>query len=388
MDILKLIFFEFLLFLAIHARNNCPSRFCGKSPVEVRFPFRLKDQQPQKCGYPGFDLSCQKSKIILNLPHSGVYYVRGINYLMQEIYLYDPNWCLPRRLLSLNLLLSPFVAAYYKNFTFLSCPSELVRTRLTTIDCLSNSTTSVVATSSMNLARALNNCSTIVSLQIPVSQPVQDEEWVSSDPSDELRLGWNVPRCEDCEARGGVCGFDNSTGEELVCYHHPRTVGSQRHSLCGMGVVDRQSNQDPIEKLGRLVLFFIALALAIPTVALSMSLLVYICIMARRINQHRANAAAHNTAIAAVERRQMVPGLDESSIESYTKVVLGESRRLPGPNGVTCPICLADYHPNETIRCMPECEHCFHSDCVDEWLRMQNTCPVCRNSPSPNRAIM
>ncbi|KAJ6873005.1 hypothetical protein NC651_031991 [Populus alba x Populus x berolinensis] len=63
-------------------------------------------------------------------------------------------------------------------------------------------------------------------------------------------------------------------------------------------------------------------------------------------------------------------GLEESTIESFDKLVLGESKRLPGPNGSTCAICLSEYNSKETLRMIPECNHCFHADCVDEWLRM------------------
>lgn len=74
-------------------------------------------------------------------------------------------------------------------------------------------------------------------------------------------------------------------------------------------------------------------------------------------------------------------GLDDETIESYAKVVVGDSKRIPGPNDISCPICLTDYCPKDTLRTIPECKHCFHSDCVDEWLRANPTCPLCRNSP-------
>lgn len=106
----------------------------------------------------------------------------------------------------------------------------------------------------------------------------------------------------------------------------------------------------------------------------------FMCVMERRAVQNLASVAPPPPSPPP----QAVVGLDESTIESYTKVVLGESKRLPGPNGATCPICLVDYHPKDTVRCIPECEHCFHSDCVDEWLRLNGTCPVCRSSPSPS----
>ncbi|KAL1826486.1 hypothetical protein DCAR_0205581 [Daucus carota subsp. sativus] len=72
-------------------------------------------------------------------------------------------------------------------------------------------------------------------------------------------------------------------------------------------------------------------------------------------------------------------GLDKLTIESYPMTVLGESKRLPKPCDATCAICLSEYKPSETLRTIPECNHYFHSDCIDEWLQLNTTCPVCRN---------
>ncbi|XP_009590909.1 putative RING-H2 finger protein ATL69 [Nicotiana tomentosiformis] len=81
-------------------------------------------------------------------------------------------------------------------------------------------------------------------------------------------------------------------------------------------------------------------------------------------------------------------GLDQPVIESFPKVVLGESKRLPSPtNANLCAICLSDYCAKDLVRCIPECQHCFHVDCVDEWLRKSGTCPICRSSP-PNSLIV
>lgn len=106
-----------------------------------------------------------------------------------------------------------------------------------------------------------------------------------------------------------------------------------------------------------------------------------------RIANITRNAASRSAPAAITPQSELTTittGLDESTIESYEKVVLGKSRRVPGPNDECCWICLSEYNSEETIRCIPECKHCFHADCIDEWLRMNITCPVCRNSPSPS----
>ncbi|CAA3003464.1 putative RING-H2 finger protein ATL21A [Olea europaea var. sylvestris] len=360
---LKVILFVFLQFLVVNARNHCQTQFCGSNSFEVRFPFQLQGEQLQNCGYPGFVLNCsiQRNKAVLNIPYSGDFLVRDIDYLKQEIQLYDPNDCLPWRLMDFNLSSSPFMADYYRNYTFLSCPSDYTISQITTINCLSNSTVSVLATSSMNLARAMNMCSVIVTLPIPVSLPFQNQGF-SSDLNDDLKLTWNIPDCIDCEVKGGTCGFENSSSRVIQCFSDPGT-GKTR---------------------GLQIFKIIALSIVIPAITCSFVISCFMCLMDRG---RRADAAARNAATATAtvtpQSAAVVAGLDDSIIESYTKVVIGESRRLPGPNGVTCPICLVDYNPKDTLRCIPQCEHCFHSECIDEWLRMNGTCPVCRNSPSP-----
>ena len=82
-----------------------------------------------------------------------------------------------------------------------------------------------------------------------------------------------------------------------------------------------------------------------------------------------------NTTI--VPQPKVTIGLDGATIESYPKIVLGESLHLPKPNDNTCPICLSEYQP----KTIPECQHCFYGECIDEWLSLNATCPICQNSP-------
>jgi len=76
-----------------------------------------------------------------------------------------------------------------------------------------------------------------------------------------------------------------------------------------------------------------------------------------------------------------VMGLDGATIERYPKTQLGESGRLPRPSDNICSICLCEYQPNEVLRTIPECNHYFHVNCIDGWLKTNATCPLCRNFP-------
>uniref|UniRef100_A0A4W4F4I7 RING-type domain-containing protein n=1 Tax=Electrophorus electricus TaxID=8005 RepID=A0A4W4F4I7_ELEEL len=47
--------------------------------------------------------------------------------------------------------------------------------------------------------------------------------------------------------------------------------------------------------------------------------------------------------------------------------------------GNSCAVCLEQYSNNQCLRVLP-CLHEFHRDCVDPWLLLQQTCPLCKRS--------
>ncbi|CAA7031179.1 unnamed protein product [Microthlaspi erraticum] len=63
----------------------------------------------------------------------------------------------------------------------------------------------------------------------------------------------------------------------------------------------------------------------------------------------------------------------KSSVESMPRVVIGEGQEKEG----SCPICLEEWSGGDVAAEMP-CKHRFHSKCVEEWLGIHATCPLCR----------
>ncbi|KAF9913203.1 hypothetical protein BX616_010167 [Lobosporangium transversale] len=63
-----------------------------------------------------------------------------------------------------------------------------------------------------------------------------------------------------------------------------------------------------------------------------------------------------------------LPSQDSNSVEYLT---------LSDPQDAICAICLCDYENEEVLRKM-NCNHYFHKDCVDEWLRLNRCCPLCK----------
>lgn len=56
---------------------------------------------------------------------------------------------------------------------------------------------------------------------------------------------------------------------------------------------------------------------------------------------------------------------------------LPERTVKPGEKIVKCEICLEEMEVGAEVRTLP-CFHFYHTDCVDEWLHVNRTCPHCR----------
>ncbi|XP_073026345.1 RING-H2 finger protein ATL67 [Primulina eburnea] len=82
------------------------------------------------------------------------------------------------------------------------------------------------------------------------------------------------------------------------------------------------------------------------------------------------------------DSQNVVVGLDQAVIDSYPKFVFSK-RNGNGGNETVCSICLCEYRETEMLRMLPDCRHYFHVMCVDAWLKLNASCPVCRNSPLP-----
>jgi E3 ubiquitin-protein ligase RHA2 len=54
---------------------------------------------------------------------------------------------------------------------------------------------------------------------------------------------------------------------------------------------------------------------------------------------------------------------------------------------VECSVCLCKIEEGDEIRVL-RCNHMYHRECMDKWIAFKNnTCPLCRESLGPKRAI-
>lgn len=66
-----------------------------------------------------------------------------------------------------------------------------------------------------------------------------------------------------------------------------------------------------------------------------------------------------------------------SAIESYP-LTSHQISSMKETSTCECSICMGEYSQGTIVKKLP-CLHTFHCDCIDSWLRLHNSCPVCRH---------
>ncbi|XP_073051075.1 RING-H2 finger protein ATL20-like [Primulina eburnea] len=355
-----LIFFS----ISTQSANSCKPESCGGTlGPEVRFPFRISTRKPVRCGYPGFELSCNSQKeTILKLPVSGEFRVNSIDYSSQILSMSYTGSCLPSGILNFNISGSPFRGAHVRNYAFLNCSSwEEIMAYASAfgyrpIPCLSGSNFTVLATNLLSQEDVPPICRRIANVLVPANLAS------AMDSLEEIDLHWSDPACSYCEKQGRVCGFKDDSSLEIGCHERARSSGISRRAKYGL-----------------------IIGVGIPGLVCIVGLVCHTCGLVKLLCLRRSLNSELPT-VTVPDGRLVTNGLDKPTIESYPKAVLGESRQLPEPSDGTCPICLSEYQPKDTVRSIPECNHYFHVDCIDEWLKLNGSCPLCRNSPDGSTA--
>ncbi|RZC91379.1 hypothetical protein C5167_027444 [Papaver somniferum] len=248
-----------------------------------------------------------------------------------------------------NLSGTPFIGIEYKNYSFFSCQSE-TNELAKDISCLSNSTHQVFATANTTSSSSSwphANCTLIVTVQVPVEsgKDVYEHPWFAY--TNVLHLTWPWKQAPYCKRNG--CN-ERSNFPSFRDPDVPRRGGN---------------------------IFLIVMGILIPTAIATY--LCYIILKSKGFFSGRGIAATSWS--SSSELVSISTGLDGPAVKSLPTIVVRESGRLPNPDNNICSICLSEYQPNETLKTMPACNHCFHVDCIDVWLLLNSTCPICRISP-------
>ncbi|XP_027367816.1 RING-H2 finger protein ATL70-like [Abrus precatorius] len=158
--------------------------------------------------------------------------------------------------------------------------------------------------------------------------------------------------------------------------------------------MNRTSNSDdPSDASNAYAYFSIGLSLGFLLLMMFIVLTTYYCSQRNlRNSQSRARATAssfsssHRTVVMDSDHRAITIQVGEEELDAilnnYPMLLFSQAKlHKPDSTPLGCSICLADYKDSEWLRLLPDCGHFFHKECIDMWLRLNLTCPMCRNSP-------
>ncbi|CAA3008018.1 rust resistance kinase Lr10-like [Olea europaea subsp. europaea] len=224
----------FLQTILVAAQDIClPTRCFDSGPV-IRFPFRIKGRQPEHCGYPGFDLSCNPinnitefefqfpvkastNKIVI--PLSAKASVQEIDYKLQVIHVSVPAFGSPA---------SAFEMFYQYNgeasgYTLFNCSAKPEANSYSgPITCLGSSKYQVYAFRSFYSVSEfpLSSCVKMYNIS-DVSEVIF--RGLPEYYTDDTQLHWSTPFCGNCESTGKQCRFkNNGTNNETECFEIPK----------------------------------------------------------------------------------------------------------------------------------------------------------------------
>lgn len=119
------------------------------------------------------------------------------------------------------------------------------------------------------------------------------------------------------------------------------------------------------------MLVSIFLALFLPCAGMSAVFVVYMCLLwfSSGGDPTRPNPNPSDPPLKPAKKE----GLTVAELEKLPKVN-GKELVL----GSDCAVCLDEIESNQEARLVPGCNHGFHIECADTWLKKHNVCPICR----------
>ncbi|KAI3781867.1 hypothetical protein L2E82_11895 [Cichorium intybus] len=94
----------------------------------------------------------------------------------------------------------------------------------------------------------------------------------------------------------------------------------------------------------------------------------------RGASQDSINALpTYNFKLKTTQNKEYDSGVDEGGLLAAGTQ---NERSISGEDAVCC-ICLAKYTDDDLLRELP-CTHFFHTECVDKWLKINASCPLCK----------
>lgn len=101
-------------------------------------------------------------------------------------------------------------------------------------------------------------------------------------------------------------------------------------------------------------------------------------------NRSAANGSIRQTFSMRRRTAAATRGLENTVIETFPTFTYAEVKdHHIGKGALECAVCLNEFEDDEMLRLIPKCDHVFHPECIDAWLKSHVTCPVCRADLTP-----
>lgn len=70
--------------------------------------------------------------------------------------------------------------------------------------------------------------------------------------------------------------------------------------------------------------------------------------------------------------------VNEPPVRVFNSFNYSELQEGSEENALECPVCKETYKQRDKM-CLTPCKHVFHNECLEKWVAIAPTCPVCRN---------
>ncbi|XP_031569069.1 E3 ubiquitin-protein ligase Iruka-like [Actinia tenebrosa] len=74
------------------------------------------------------------------------------------------------------------------------------------------------------------------------------------------------------------------------------------------------------------------------------------------------------------------PPAENDKIEALPTIIIDQEQV---DAKTECAVCQEQFHLSEGVKGLP-CRHLYHKDCIEPWLKLHDSCPICRLSLSKN----
>lgn len=210
-------FFSSLSIIALatnYSPQNCEPKSCGNL-TNIKYPFWLRNQQPDYCGFPAFALRCHDEKTASIHVEQEHYLVLNISYESQTIQAL-PNVAgrkgcsVPNNNLSLSL--SPFKVSSVNRELIIAHNCTVHPFGYNKMACHGHNETLAFLGGTYGTPDddgVFGSCRTVV--RPVLSFPGEKVEDYNKLLASGFLLHWSVPNCSECRASHRQCGYNNDT---------------------------------------------------------------------------------------------------------------------------------------------------------------------------------